>query len=690
MGEGLDWPQQATRWAQLTLTEDDPPHLDLDFWLGLMRESQANATCISAGGYIAYYPTRIPFHYRSKYLGDSDAFGSLVEGARSLGMHVMARVDPHAIHADAAEAHPEWLALDEHGNPREHWSHQGVWLTCAFTTYHREFITEVAREIVRDYGVDAVFANRWEGYYGISYSEAARRSFHDATNGLELPRAETDDSWQPYVKWRRRELSKLVSLWDEAVRDVSPHSRFIPNLGSMGARDLDRELVERHYPFFVLDKQGRSGAEAPWSAGRAGKRNRAVFPDRPATLITSVGPEYREHRWKDSVAPPEETKTWIVDGFAQGALPWFTKFNAKVPDRRWVGPVVEALQLHAKVEPAIRDLPITAEVAVLDPSTPRSSPHDDGFYHALLEARIPFELVSDTVLSPDRLRPFRVLVLPNAERLSDAQCRTIREYVDAGGGLVAAHESSLYDEDGNRRDDFGLADVFGASLTRPSRKVKNNYIALTGEHRLNHGYDDAQRIIGGTHILGVEASPDTTVPFRFVPDFPDLPMEEVYARAAPRDPAVVCREATKAGGRVAYLAFDAGAVFWEALQADHGRLIANAVAWALGKQPEVSVDGPGLVDVAVRRDDSALAVALVNLSNPMAMRGAIRETLPLPPQRVSVATQGRPVHRARLLVAGADVEAAVTETGDRVEVTVPMPGLLEIVHLQWGTEGVQP
>lgn len=684
----VDWPRQATRWAQLTLTEDDPPHLDLDFWLELMRESQANATCISAGGYIAYYPTRIPFHYRSKYLGDTDAFGALVEGARGLGMHVMARVDPHAIHADAAEAHPEWLALDEAGNPREHWSHPGVWLTCAFTTYHREFITEVAREIVREYGVDAVFANRWEGYYGISYSEAARRSFHDATGGMQLPRGEQDDSWRPYVNWRRRELSKLVALWDQAVRDISPHSRFIPNLGALGARDLDRELVERHYPFFVLDKQGRSGAEAPWSAGRAAKRNRSVFPDRPATLITSVGPEYREHRWKDSVAPPEETRTWIVEGFAQGALPWFTKFNAKVPDRRWVGPVVEAFRLHAQVEPAIRDLPISAEVAVLDPSTSRNSPHDDGFYHALVEARIPFELVSDTVLSPDRLAPFKVLVLADAERLSDAQCQVIREYVDNGGGLVAAYQSSLYDENGEQRDDFGLADVFGASLTGPARKVKNNYIGLMGEHGLTAGYDSAERIIGGTHVLGIEAVPGTTVPFRFVPDFPDLPMEEVYARAAPRDPAVVCRE-TGGGGRSVYLAFDAGAVFWEALQADHGRLIANAVAWTLGKQPDVTVDGPGLVDVAVRRSDAALAVAIVNLSNPMAMRGAIRETLPLPPQRVSVATQGIP-QRVRLLVAGTDVEPDIDAAGDRLELTVPMTGLLEIVHVEWATDGGTP
>jgi hypothetical protein len=93
-----DWPLAASRWAQITLAEDDPEHFDADFWLWLMRDSKSNATCISAGGYVAYYPTQLEYHYRSKYLGDTDPFGTLVDGARSLGMSVMARVDPHAIH----------------------------------------------------------------------------------------------------------------------------------------------------------------------------------------------------------------------------------------------------------------------------------------------------------------------------------------------------------------------------------------------------------------------------------------------------------------------------------------------------------------------------------------------------------------------------------------------------------------
>ncbi|MEO3870436.1 family 10 glycosylhydrolase [Nonomuraea sp. B12E4] len=688
-----DWPRTATRWTQLTLAEDDPAHLDVDFWTSVMRDSRSNAICISAGGYIAYYPTRIPYHHRSTYLGDTDPFGTLVERARGLGMHVMARVDPHAVHADAAGAHPEWLARDEQGRPIKHWSYPDIWLTCAFTGYHREFITEVAREIVREYDVDAIFANRWEGYGGISHSEAAQRSFRDDT-GFELPKREgdgTDPAWAAYVPWRRRKLSELVAIWDAAVKDVRPHARFIPNLGAFAARDLEPELVRRVYPMFVVDKQGRSGTEAPWAAGRVAKRSRGLFPDRPVGLITSVGPEHHQHRWKDAVAPPEEVKTWIVDGFAQGAFPWFTKFNATISDPRWVPAVVEAFNLHARLEPVLAGLPVSAEVALLDPhrvgrlrtGAAHTFPDEDGFYQALVEARVPFDLLADQALSAERLRPYKVLVLADAEQLSDAQCQVISEYVAAGGSLVAAHQSSLYDERGEPRDAFGLADVLGVDLVEPVRgPVKNNYIALTGEHPVNAGFGGAKRIIGGTRLLRVAARPGTQVPFRFIPDFPDLPMEELYAREQPDAPAAVTRAAEAGRGRVVYFPFDLGAVYWEALQADHGRLIANAVRWALGGEPEATVRGPGLADLAVRRDAGGVAVAVVNLTNPMAMRGAIRETIPLPAQTVTVALPpGVRGATARLLVAGTD---ATTEIRDgRAEVELTGVDLIEVVHLTW-------
>ena len=85
------WVDRPMRWAQLTLVEDDPGKFDLAFWLDYFRRTRSDAVCLSAGGCVAYYPTRIPFHHRSQWLGDRDVFGELVRGCRKLGMVVIAR-----------------------------------------------------------------------------------------------------------------------------------------------------------------------------------------------------------------------------------------------------------------------------------------------------------------------------------------------------------------------------------------------------------------------------------------------------------------------------------------------------------------------------------------------------------------------------------------------------------------------
>src|SRR5579885_2653510 len=89
-----EWFDRPMRWAQLTLVEDDPGKFDLSFWLDYFKRTHSDAACLSAGGCVAFYPTKVPLHYRSKWLGNMDPFGDLVAGCRKLDMVVIARTDP--------------------------------------------------------------------------------------------------------------------------------------------------------------------------------------------------------------------------------------------------------------------------------------------------------------------------------------------------------------------------------------------------------------------------------------------------------------------------------------------------------------------------------------------------------------------------------------------------------------------
>jgi hypothetical protein len=70
-----------------------------------------------------------------------------------------------------------------------------------------------------------------------------------------------------------------------------------------------------------------------------------------------------------------------------------------------------------------------------------------------------------------------VILLRNIAFLSDDDCRRLREFVRAGGTLVATNSSSLFDETWARREDYGLADVFGVSAADEGepQRVENRF-----------------------------------------------------------------------------------------------------------------------------------------------------------------------------------------------------------------------
>jgi hypothetical protein len=85
-----------------------------------------------------------------------------------------------------------------------------------------------------------------------------------------------------------------------------------------------------------------------------------------------------------------------------------------------------------------------------------------GFYSAMLRSGLP--VVS--MHRPDfqeKLAGFKVLCLANEVGITDIQAEAVRRFVAAGGGLIATGETSLYDEKGERRQDFALKDLFGVS-----------------------------------------------------------------------------------------------------------------------------------------------------------------------------------------------------------------------------------
>jgi hypothetical protein len=692
---GLPWSNHAMRWMQVAFTEDNPSDYDPQFWFDLFRKTHADAVCLSAGGDIAFYPTKVPYHKRAKYLGDHDMFGDMVKGSRALNMKVIARVDPHAMSEEAFAAHHDWCAYTEDGKPRRHWAAADMWVTCQNGGFMFDFMPQVLTEITTTYGPEGFFGNRWAGS-GMCWCNVCRTKFRAAT-GLELPTSmdPQDPKRKAYIAWNADMRWKQFTLWNDTVKAAKTDCFFSPN---GGMNDPNKVVI----PIVASDRQGRAGLTPVWANGKYAKTVRAYMQNLPVAGIFNVGVE-DDNRWKDSVQAPAELEAWAHAGIAQGFRPWMCKFNAKVLDPRWV-PVVEKIYAwHFAHDKYLRNTANLASVALVNSpqsgtfygggaaftagdnpgSATRIVDAQNGYYQALVEARIPFEMADDRQLGLEHIGRYRVLVLPNVACLSDTQCQQLQRYVEQGGRIVATGETSLYDEIGRKRLNFGLADLFGCDFAgKIDEPVHNSYLTPRHPHPLTAGLEDAPRIIASIQQLHVKANAkaqlQTKSPLTLIPSYPDLPMERVFTMTPTTDIAMVfCN--TVGAGRVVYFPMDLDRTFWSVLATDHQILLANAVRWAADAPQPLTVTGPGTLDVSYWRQEKSLAVHLVNMTNAMMMKGPYREIVPIAGPFTVTMTLPRSARlgAVRLLDSGTAVKAV--RKGDTLVVEVPRIRLHEIV-----------
>lgn len=686
--QAQDWVWSPMRWVQINFTEDDPGRFDPRFWLDFMKRTSTQGACLSAGGIFAFYPTQVPFHERSRFLGSSDPFGDMAKACKAMGIRVLARVDPSVLRADAVAAHPDWVARTAAGQPQKHPAEPSFYLSCPNGPVSFDWLPQVIREIVGTYPVDGIFGNRWSGgFVGLCYCDTCRSKFR-AASGMDLPKSmmdRKDPALIAYQRWSDDMRFAQITLYNDTVRSIIPEGLFAP--GSSWQR-LDPKRLRQNFRAIYADQQHRSAHHPAWAAGRGAKEAACILPDRPISGSFNVA----QMEFKDSVQSVDETLAFMHDGMAQGFRPWLIKFKAEVFDKRWVEPVARAFAWHARHERYFRNTSNLASVAMMQsiqtnanfrsggpvnmqPVSAMTAGGNEaalnGFYQALTEARVPFSLLDDRDLDPEMLRRYKTIVLPNIAAMSDGQCQALREFVSNGGAIVATGETSLYDEAGTERKNFGLAELFGCDYAgQVDRKVDNAYISINGPHPITVGLDDTPRIAAGTCIVHTTSNSRASRPaLTLIRSYPELPAEAAYPREPASDvPMVYIREFGK--GRVVYFPFNLDQMFWEDSTRDHLLLVRNAVAWATREPQPMIVEGLGFVDVSIWRQERSLAAHLVNLHTPAAMTGFVHEVAPIGPFSVSLAIpEGARVQRVKLLEAEKDAD--FRHVGRRLVVEVP-------------------
>lgn len=676
------WHQRLRRVGQVNFNERDPQEANVEAWADYWASAKVDAVLVNVTGMLAFYPTQVPLHRRSRYLGDRDLFGECCAAAKKRGIRVIGRLSPDLQWEEVLAQRPEWFMRDREGKPIPVFSRApGLFQTCMFTTYFSEFTPAVMREINTRYEVDGLYANGWPNFnVPRCYCEVCRRI------------GEPDS-----LDYHRRYMDRAIELWqlyDRIAKEKGPSNLFFGNLGGGVRSGLDLHRLGAVAEWFNADNQGRTGATPQWGVAQQGRVAQAVMKGRTITNVTAAW-STGSPMWRNAAKSAAEAETWMAQTVASGMVIWYHWLGAQTglgEDRRWQETGRRFLQWHARHDRHFVNQASIADLGVVlgqrtqtfyrPPGEGDAGEYVQGFYYSLIENRVPFDLVHEDDLRASTLRKYRALILPNVAYLSDAQCRQLEAYADSGGSLIATFETSLYDERGRARADFGLARLFGISKAgerEGSRGFQNSFYArIEKPHALTSGFGDTNWIAGAEWRVPVKAEGEALM--TVVPPYPAYPTEITYTDSMrTTEPALVARE--RGNARLVYLPGDVGRTYWRAGHPDPGRLIRNAVDWVLRGERKVRVEGEGLLEMFAWRTKPGFAIHLLNYNNPNFHRGMLRRHSPIGAQRVRLTLpEGVRIRRASLL--RAETTLRFRQQGAAVEFEIPRVVDYEVAALE--------
>jgi hypothetical protein len=668
-GERVPWYATMRRCGQTNFNERDPIELNIAWWVEYWMSLKLDALLLSAGGIMAFYPTKIPFHHRSQFLDSHDLFGDYAKAAKAKGIRVVARLDCNYVYEDAYRGHPEWVERTANGEPVTNAESPWLYKTCMYSSYFTELMPAIIREINSIYDIDGFFTNGWPS------TNRPDPCYCEACKGSGLSDPNSPEAVQRHLA----RVLEVWRLWDRTAKEKKWDSVYVGNLGGGIRAVTNLSKIASVAAWFNADHQGRSGATPIWDCAQQGRVAQSVMKGRTITNVTGAYAN-TQPLWRHTSKAPLEMKMWLAQTTASGMTPWFHWLGGKPRDLRWREPGKKFFYWIAQNEQHFINEASLANLAVVfsqrinayyKPPVKAGDVTDylQGMYQVLLQGRILFDFVHEDDLTPDVLSKYKGVILANTALLSDQQCRQLREYVNRGGSLLATFETGFYDEYGKPRSDCGLADVFGIQKSGDIVGPNGNssYACIERQdHPILRGFSDTTLLPFAQHYVPLRAISDPVL--TVLPPFPAFPPEMVYPRTLHTDqPAVVLRE--RGGSRLVFLPGDIDSSYWRSQDPDLSRLLLNAIRWMCPQTP-ITVSGQGMAEVFAWKTKAGFAVHLLNYANPEMLRGWFSEPYPLGPQKVRVTLPaGAKASKVHLLAGGTEVSVATS--GNNIEFTVP-------------------
>lgn len=622
----LYWYQRPLRILQTVLREPDASDYDPGSVVAYMEKTGCNTLIVNGGGIVDFFQNPLPAANINSFMGKRDILKEITEACHSSGIRVIARVDFRGVEEKIFNQFPGWFSLDQQRKPKQlTYTRPQLYASC-YSGYHRnEHAVAFVKHIISEYKIDGIWHNSI-GVQGICYCDRCVSAFKKDT-GEAIPASDaTPEKLDHYMLWKTDMANRHMENMKQSVKSFGADKVYTAEVFSMfeaGSRindGIDLYMARDHFDFLVsvafLTENSEHIHYADLNyANTIIKFLKSMAPEKEAIIL--YGGNGTSHRY--IMDPVEDLKVWLWQALSAGGRFWNCSFTGAHPgatyDQRTAYHQTETYQFVKSHELELTQQVSVANIGVYYSRATRLSFRNKseegdrfesfikGIEAVLIESHIPHDFIADDQVSSSRLSKYKVIILPNVRCLSDREVSILKDYVANGGNMVATYETSLYNENGSKRRDFALADVFGCSFTGEKVNTRKDFyqVIVDPAHPLvRPDSNETKLLINAGYTLICNASANSKKICTYNPVVHNQPPEKAWTNDwAEEHPTVLENRYRK--GKVIYFANQPDLITHEFAHPDVRNLLARSIEYLAEDTLPLKTNAPESVHAGLTR-----------------------------------------------------------------------------------------
>jgi hypothetical protein len=508
------WKANNLRVIQTNLPAYEAATLNPDSLLADLKNFSANTLIINAGGIMAFYPTKLEYHYTNPYM-QKDMLGDVITKCHENGIKVIVRFDFSRAHKDVFEKHPDWFYISPEG---ERITNEELYTISINAPYEQEQLFNIVNEVIDLYPIDGIFINMpgyqtrnpYIGkYYGIDQNPYDQKRFAEFSGGMKLPLKEDpyDPVFKKYEEFKKYTADDLIHRLHDMVK----------------ARN-DRIAIctysEKYVDIIRHESQTNSLPYWPYNASDNVSNASNSYPDH---IVSNASIQQISFQSRYNAVEPEEVTIRLYENIANGSgldLSIMGDFR-DYEDERNFEVFKKIYAHHKKFEPYFGNYTSPAKVAVISPGSwpsGESAQEFRGIQLMLKESHIQYDIIEDSQLGnlEKSLEKYKVIILPEITRLDEGSLKSLKSLVKKGTNIIATNRSlSDHPE--------ALMDLFGAKIQEKDHEGSGFYLSINNKDLFKSF--QGQHLVHWKFNLGLydfENADDTFIPI-FTPGIPGPP-----------------------------------------------------------------------------------------------------------------------------------------------------------------------